>query len=139
MGEVLSSYKSMAATFLNYFYLQILQLITRPDNFIARRNLLLTNGNIREPTSEGMQSITEAELENCVHHFLVLNSKSTAVDEVQEPVVLCLGMTNSEAESSDSNTAKGDLVSLICICRNVRNKYCKMNELKIYKNKTTVI
>ena len=58
-------------------------------------------------TNERMQSnqyITTAEGGTACVTSLVLNG-NTAVDEVQEPVVLCLRKTDSEAESSDSDTA----------------------------------
>ena len=50
-------------------------------------------------------------LENCLHHVLGFERQywqiDIAVDEALEPVVLCLRNTDSEAESSDSDTAKG--------------------------------
>ena len=67
-------------------------------------------------------SSREAERENCVRNVLGIERQywqiDIVVDEVQEPVVpkVCQGKTDSEAESSDSDTANCDLVSRICIC-----------------------
>ena len=69
-------------------------------------------GNIIDQTSEDMQSITAAEWENCVRHVLGIERQywqiDIAADEAQELVVLGVGKTDSEAEFSDSDTAKGD-------------------------------
>ena len=74
-----------------------MQLITSPDNFIARRNLHFRIGNIKDLTSESMESVTAAEWENCVRHVLGFDRQywqiDIAVDEVPEPVALCLGKT----------------------------------------------
>ena len=77
-------------------------------------------------TSKGKKSVIAAEWENCVRHVFGIERQywqiDIAVDEVQDPVVLCLGKTDSKAESSDSDTAKGEQVSLICICQNETDK-----------------
>ena len=80
--------------------------------FVARRNLRFTLGNIKDLISEGLQSITAAEWEKCERHVLSNERQywkiDIAVDEVQEPVVLCVGQSESEAESSDSDAAESE-------------------------------
>ena len=67
------------------------------------RNLHFRIVNIRNLTSEGRQSITAAEWESYTCHVLGIERQywqiNIAVDEVQEPVVLSLGKTDSEAKS----------------------------------------